>query len=102
MKRTTVKKHSVVVAGLKTSVSLEDEFWKPLRHIAWDRSQTLSKLMADINGERQTANLSSAIRLFVLRYYQDQLDQRAGVVSSFEVQVLNSLERRGTQRGLQR
>ena len=72
MKSSVIKKRSIAVAGRRTSISLEDEFWKNLREIAWERRQTLSHLIASIDEDRQFANLSSAIRLFVLRYYRDQ------------------------------
>jgi predicted DNA-binding ribbon-helix-helix protein len=67
-----MKRHSVVVAGHKTSISVEDEFWAGLREIAKERKNYLSELIADIDEGRQFANLSSAIRLFVLRHYRDQ------------------------------
>ena len=69
----TVVKRSVVVAGHKTSVSLEDEFWKGLREIADGRDTTLSDMVATIDAGRQHSNLSSAIRLFVLGFYRDQI-----------------------------
>ncbi|TMJ22481.1 MAG: ribbon-helix-helix domain-containing protein [Alphaproteobacteria bacterium] len=72
MKSSVIKKRSIAVAGRRTSISLEDEFWKNLREIAWERRQTLSHLIASIDEDRQFANLSSAIRLFVLRYYRDR------------------------------
>jgi predicted DNA-binding ribbon-helix-helix protein len=59
--------------GHKTSVSLEDEFWYSLKKIAGERGMTLMELVAAIDGDRQHANLSSAIRLFVLGVYRDQL-----------------------------
>ena len=69
-----IVKHSIVVAGRKTSVSLEDEFWKAFREIASERHLTLSDLVNDIEAERQQGNhLSSAIRLFVFRQFRDQL-----------------------------
>ncbi len=71
--KSLVVKRSVVLAGHKTSVSLEDAFWKSLKEIAGHRHMTLSALLAAIDGERQHGNLSSAIRLFVLNYYRDQL-----------------------------
>ena len=71
--KSTVLKRSVVIAGHKTSVSLEDEFWNGLREIAKQRGGTVSDLLAAIDADRQnTANLSSAIRLFVLGFYQEQ------------------------------
>ena len=68
-----VVKRSIVIAGHKTSVSLEDAFWKGLKEIANGRDMTLSDLVAAIDSERQHGNLSSAIRLFVLDFYRNQL-----------------------------
>lgn len=59
------RKHSVVVAGHRTSVSLEDPFWKALQIAAARRGSTVPALIAEIDRERQT-NLSSAIRVFLL------------------------------------
>ena len=70
--RSSVLKRSIVIARHKTSVSLEDEFWKSLKEIAGERGMTLAQLVAAIDGNRQHANLSSAIRLFVLGVYRDQ------------------------------
>jgi len=58
--------------AIKTSVSLEDEFWDSLKEIARERGMSLMELVAAIDGDRKHANLSSAIRLFVLRVYRDQ------------------------------
>jgi len=71
--RSTVVKRTVVIAGHKTSVSLEDAFWKSLREIARDRGITLSNLVTSIDVERQQGNLSSCLRLFVLDFYRYQL-----------------------------
>jgi predicted DNA-binding ribbon-helix-helix protein len=70
--KSSVTKRSIVIAGHKTSVSLEDEFWDSLKDIAIERGMTLGALVATIDGERSHANLSSAIRLFVLGVYRDQ------------------------------
>jgi len=71
--KSPVVKRSIVIAGHKTSVSLEDAFWKGLKEIAGGRDMTLSDLVATIDSERQHGNLSSAIRLFVLDFYRQQL-----------------------------
>jgi predicted DNA-binding ribbon-helix-helix protein len=73
--KTSVAKRSIVIAGHKTSVSLEDAFWQTLREIADRRHMTLSELVAEIDGGRQRGNLSSAIRLFVLDFYRDQVSE---------------------------
>jgi predicted DNA-binding ribbon-helix-helix protein len=74
--KSLVVKRSVVVAGHKTSVSLEDAFWKSVKEIAGYRHVTLSALLLAIDSERRHGNLSSAIRLFVLNYYRAQLESR--------------------------
>jgi predicted DNA-binding ribbon-helix-helix protein len=71
--KSPVVKRSVVIAGRKTSVSLEDAFWTALKEIARGRGMTLSDLVAEIDGQRQHSNLSSAVRLFVLDFYRNQL-----------------------------
>jgi predicted DNA-binding ribbon-helix-helix protein len=68
--KSAIVKRSVVIAGHKTSISLGDAFWEGLREIAKGRSETLSQLVASIDEDRQHGNLSSAIRLFVLGFYQ--------------------------------
>ncbi len=68
--KSPVVKRSIVIAGHKTSVSLEDAFWKALKEIAAGRDVTLSELVGTIDAERRHGNLSSAVRLFVLDYYR--------------------------------
>ena len=70
--KSSVSKRSIVIAGHKTSVSLEAEFWNSLREIARERGMTLQELVAAIDRDREHGNLSSAIRLFVLGAYRDQ------------------------------
>jgi predicted DNA-binding ribbon-helix-helix protein len=78
--KSPVVKRSIVIAGHKTSVSLEDAFWKGLKDIAIARQITLSDLVASIDADRQHGNLSSAIRLFVLDHYRSHsnADDRPG------------------------
>ena len=71
-----VVKRSVVVAGHRTSISLEDAFWKSLREIARERGTPLSLLVETIDSTRGDANLSSAIRLFVLDHYRTSASAR--------------------------
>lgn len=63
---TTIIKRSLTIAGHRTSISLEDAFWTNLRTIAARSGVPLARLVADIDQSRGTANLSSAIRVFVL------------------------------------
>lgn len=69
--KSPVVKRSIVIAGHKTSVSLEDDFWEALKEIAVRRKATLSDLVANIDASRTQGNLSSAIRLFVLDHFRN-------------------------------
>jgi predicted DNA-binding ribbon-helix-helix protein len=68
--KSPVVKRSIVLAGHKTSVSLEDAFWDGLKGIAKSKRKTLSELVGSIDLDREHGNLSSALRLFVLNHYQ--------------------------------
>ena len=78
--KSSVVTRSIVIAGHKTSISLENSFWRNLKDIAHSR---LSTLVGDIDQAREHGNLSSAIRLFVLDYFcthgvcEEQSNQRA-------------------------
>ncbi|ATX65997.1 ribbon-helix-helix domain-containing protein [Roseinatronobacter bogoriensis] len=65
-------KHSLTLRGHRTSVSLEDEFWREFRRIAEARGQPLNQLASEIDAARGDIGLASAIRVFVL---QDALDR---------------------------
>jgi predicted DNA-binding ribbon-helix-helix protein len=69
----TVKKRSIVIGGHKTSISLEDSFWACLRQIAHDRTITASELIGMLDAARHGGNLSSAIRIFVLDHYRNNV-----------------------------
>lgn len=74
--KSPVVKRSIVIAGHKTSVSLEDQFWDALKEIAANRRSTLSEIVASIDSGRNQGNLSSAIRLYVLAHYRGQAASR--------------------------
>ncbi len=59
-----------------TSISLEPPFYEALKEIATERGTTVPSLVASIDRKRREPNLSSALRLFVLGYYQDQIAAR--------------------------
>lgn len=59
-------KHSLLVSGHATSISLEDAFWSALKRAAAERGVAIATLVAEIDGTRGEANLSSAIRVFLL------------------------------------
>ncbi|MCF6320706.1 MAG: ribbon-helix-helix domain-containing protein [Rhizobiaceae bacterium] len=62
-------KHSISIRGHKTSYSLEDEFYQELRKIAQRENVALARLITAIDSKRpQDTNLSSALRLYVLRH----------------------------------
>ena len=68
--RTGVSKRSLTIAGHRTSVSLENAFWDGLRDLAGRRGTSLAALVAEVDRSRGGANLSSAIRVFVLAAYR--------------------------------
>jgi predicted DNA-binding ribbon-helix-helix protein len=75
-----IVKHSVVIAGHKTSVSLEEPFWISLKEIAAVEGKTLSQLVSAIDKHRNVlrrGNLSSAIRLHILERYRPPATQKA-------------------------
>ena len=80
--KSLITKRSIVIAGHRTSVSVEDAFWEGLKEIAKQRHEVLAHLVASIDADRQHANLSSAIRLYVLGFYRDQYKQRKAVLDA--------------------
>lgn len=64
--RTAVEKHSLMIAGHRTSISLEAAFWAGLKAAATRRGVSVAVLVAAVDRERGPANLSSALRVFVL------------------------------------
>ena len=67
-----ISKRSVIVAGHRSSVSLEAEFWEELKQIAAGRAVSINDLITEIDRGR-TGNLSSAIRLFILAVLRTRL-----------------------------
>jgi predicted DNA-binding ribbon-helix-helix protein len=66
------KKRSVEVRGRQTSLSLEVEYWSALRQIAKDQGISLQELIDQIKAGYEPFNLTSAVRLFVLKHYQQR------------------------------
>ena len=66
--KSAIVKRSVVIAGHKTSVSLEQPFWDVIREIAAAEQTTMSAVLRRVDNARERANLSSAVRVFVLDY----------------------------------
>ena len=65
-----MEKRSLSIAGHRTSIALEPEFWAALEAMAQEAGQPLAALIRSIDGARTSANLSSAARLAVLAWYQ--------------------------------
>jgi predicted DNA-binding ribbon-helix-helix protein len=65
-----MNKRSLSIAGHRTSIALEPEFWTALEEIARHRSLSLAQLIREIDETRTTTNLSSAVRIAVLRWYR--------------------------------
>ena len=65
-----IKKHSVILDGHRTSVSLEDAFWTDLKRFAANYGITINQLVTEIDRNR-SGNLSSAIRIYVLQQYRE-------------------------------
>ena len=64
--RAGIVKHSLTIAGHRTSVSLEEAFWSALKALAGQRGRTVAALAAEVDSLRGNANLSSALRVMVL------------------------------------
>jgi predicted DNA-binding ribbon-helix-helix protein len=60
-----VRKRSLIIAGHRTSISLEEAFWRELKALAERRAQSINGLVAEIDANRGPANLSSAIRVYM-------------------------------------
>ena len=66
--KSPVVKRSIVIGGHRTGISLEDAFWSELKEIAHSQRATVSELVRQIDDTRQRGNLSSAIRVYVLKH----------------------------------
>lgn len=64
------KKRSLTIAGHRTSISLEDDFWDALKDVAKARGQTVPAIIAETDAGRQQCGLSSAIRSVILAHYR--------------------------------
>ena len=69
-----MQKRSLTIAGHRTSIALEPEFWDGLEELAERRGMRLVVLIEEIDSSRQTPNLSSALRVAVLRDVQTRLE----------------------------
>jgi predicted DNA-binding ribbon-helix-helix protein len=76
--KSLLAKRSVVIGTRKTSVTLETAFWEAVKEIAAHEGASISALVTGIDEDRKHANLSSAIRLYVLEHYRRLADTKAG------------------------
>ena len=65
-------KRSFSIRGHRTSISLEAAFWEALGEIAAAQNKPLAQLVADVDGTRGAAGLSSAVRIFILDHFREQ------------------------------
>ena len=65
-------KLSVSLSGHQTSISLEDEFYAELESIAKEKSISINSLVTEIDSKREHENLSSAIRVYILKYLKEK------------------------------
>ena len=63
-----MEKRSLSLAGHKTSLALEPEFWAALEAMAAERKLPLATLIGEIDERRLGSNLSSAVRVEILRW----------------------------------
>ena len=68
-----MKKISVIIANRhQTSISLEEEFWQELQDIAKEKKSTINQLVTEIDSKREHENLSSAIRVYILKHLKNK------------------------------
>ncbi|MCF8495297.1 MAG: ribbon-helix-helix domain-containing protein [Alphaproteobacteria bacterium] len=67
-----LKKRSVAIAGHRTSISLEEEFWAELKQASLREGRSVAALIAEIDKARGPRNLSSAIRVYILKTLQNK------------------------------
>jgi predicted DNA-binding ribbon-helix-helix protein len=71
-------KRSFTIAGHRTSISLETEFWEALKTVAVAERVPVAKLIARIDGSRGGGGLSSAVRVWVLNYFRERRESGRG------------------------
>lgn len=67
-----MRKHSLVIAGHRTSISLESAFWDCLRELAREKGVSVAALATEIDEQRGAANLSSALRVHLLQVFRER------------------------------
>ena len=67
-----MRKHSLVIAGHRTSISLDTAFWEALHDLARQKGVSVAAFAAEIDQKRGAANLSSALRVHLLQIFRDR------------------------------
>ena len=67
-----MNKHTVKVNGHDTSVFIEEEFWLELKYVSKLKKKSISVLISDVDKNKKTQNLSSAIRLYILNHLKNK------------------------------
>jgi predicted DNA-binding ribbon-helix-helix protein len=88
--KSLVVKHSVNIDRHRTSISLEKAFWIALKEVAHERRESLQRLITSIDADRQCANLSSVLRVFILEYYRNRVHLSVAVPLVPEVELISS------------
>ncbi|MGE3701781.1 MAG: ribbon-helix-helix domain-containing protein [Hyphomicrobiaceae bacterium] len=65
-------KRSFTIAGHRTSISLETEFWDALKAAALTERVSIAKLIARVDKSRGGSGLSSAVRVWVLEHFRER------------------------------
>jgi predicted DNA-binding ribbon-helix-helix protein len=73
-----IVKRSIMIAGHRTSISLEDGFWRGLKEIAAKHDTSVQSVVSAVRGGRGACNLSSELRLFILEYYRADAQGKIG------------------------
>ena len=69
-----MRKQSVIIANRhSTSISLEDEFFDELKELARQKDMSINQLVTEIDAVREQENLSSAIRVYILKELKRQI-----------------------------
>ncbi len=71
-----MQKRSVTIAGHRTSISLEKEFWEILESISLEKNTSIPKLLEIIEKQSDRQNLTSAIRVFCINHLNDIIKKR--------------------------
>jgi len=75
--KSPIIKRSIMIASHRTSISLEEPFWRGLKDIATRHETSVQNIVASVHGGRHRGNLSSSLRQFVLEYYRSNCCDKA-------------------------